>query len=244
MESNYYAVIMAGGVGSRFWPKSRKQLPKQFQDFMGSGKTLLQHTVERLLPVIPKHQILILTNESYKDLVEEQLPEFLSHQIILEPCMRNTAPCLLLASLKIEKMNPKAQILVAPSDHWINEPELFAKDLKMAFDYCLESKDLMTFGIKPTQPHTGYGYLQVSDSNATISKVKKFTEKPTFSIAQQFISTGDFFWNSGIFAWNVTDILEAFRQKKPELFNLFNQGCEALNTNLEHAFLDEKLSKS
>ena len=130
MKSNYYALIMAGGVGSRFWPKSRKNLPKQFQDFMGSGKTLLQHTVDRLRLLIPSNQILILTNELYSTLVLEQLPDFKSDQIILEPSMRNTAPCLLYASLKIQKLNPAAQIIVAPSDHWINKSDLFIKEIK------------------------------------------------------------------------------------------------------------------
>ena len=244
MKSNYYAVIMAGGVGSRFWPKSRKSLPKQFQDFMGSGKTLLQHTVDRLRPLIPEHQILILTNESYMELVHDQLPELHSEQIILEPCMRNTAPCLLLSALKIQKMNPEAQILVAPSDHWINESELFLKDLELAFNHCLDSDDLMTFGIKPAQPHTGYGYLKVSDSESQISKVEKFTEKPNYETAEQFISTGEYFWNSGIFAWNVKTILEAFKKKKPEMFDLFNRGFDVLNTPSEKSFLDKEYQKS
>ena len=172
---------MAGGVGSRFWPKSRKNLPKQFQDFMGSGKTLLQHTVDRLRLLIPSNQILILTNELYSDLVLEQIPDFESDQVILEPSMRNTAPCLLYASLKIQNLNPVAQIIVAPSDHWINESDLFIENLKEAFNHCLKNQALITFGIKPTQPHTGYGYLELANPKDAISKVLKFTEKTIFS---------------------------------------------------------------
>ena len=145
---------MAGGVGSRFWPKSRKNFPKQFQDFMDSGKSLLQHTVDRLLLSIPLDQILILTNVNYKSLVQDQLPNFKESQIVLEPQMRNTAPCLLFASLKIQKMNPKAQILVAPSDHWISDPKVFTKDLIKAFNHSSKEEELMTFGIHPTQPNT------------------------------------------------------------------------------------------
>ena len=244
MKSNYYALIMAGGVGSRFWPKSRKNLPKQFQDFMGSGKTLLQHTVDRLRLLIPSNQILILTNELYSDLVLEQIADFQSDQVILEPSMRNTAPCLLYASLKIQKLNPAAQIIVAPSDHWINESDLFIENLKEAFNHCLESQDLITFGIKPTQPHTGYGYLELANPKGVISKVLKFIEKPSFQVSQQFLSSGNFFWNSGIFVWNVKTILTAFEHYQPSMFALFEPIREILSTPKEIDFIKDHYKKA
>lgn len=244
MKSNNYAVVMAGGVGSRFWPKSRKKLPKQFQDFMGSGKSLLQHTVDRLLPSILLDQILILTHVDYKSLVQDQLPNFQESQIILEPHMRNTAPCLLFASLKIQKMNPKAQILVAPSDHWISESLAFTANLNRALDYSSENEELMTFGIHPTQPNTGYGYLKVSDPSKSISKVLEFTEKPSLSLAQQFLRSGNFLWNSGIFVWGAKTIVKAFRIKQPVMYDIFSQGINVLNTALEQEFMNDNYQKA
>ncbi len=235
---------MAGGVGSRFWPKSRKKLPKQFQDFMGSGKSLLQHTVDRLLPSILLDQILILTHVDYKSLVQDQLPNFQESQIILEPHMRNTAPCLLFASLKIQKMNPKAQILVAPSDHWISESLAFTANLNRALDYSSENEELMTFGIHPTQPNTGYGYLKVSDPSKSISKVLEFTEKPSLSLAQQFLRSGNFLWNSGIFVWGAKTIVKAFRIKQPVMYDIFSQGINVLNTALEQEFMNDNYQKA
>ncbi|MDC1080484.1 mannose-1-phosphate guanylyltransferase [Flavobacteriaceae bacterium] len=244
MTSNNYAVVMAGGVGSRFWPKSRKKLPKQFQDFMGSGKSLLQHTVNRLLPSIPLDQIFILTHVDYKSLVQDQLPSFKESQLILEPHMRNTAPCLLFASLKIQKMNPDAQILVAPSDHWISNPSVFTEDLNIAFDYSSEKEELITFGIHPKKPNTGYGYLKVSDPSKSISKVLEFTEKPSLSLAQQFLNSGNYLWNSGIFVWSAKTIVKAFQSKEAKMYDVFSNGVDMLNTALEQEFMNNNYIKA
>jgi mannose-1-phosphate guanylyltransferase len=243
MKSNNFAVVMAGGVGSRFWPKSRKNFPKQFQDFMGSEKSLLQHTVDRLLLSIPLDQILILTNVNYKSLVQVQLPNFKESQIVLEPHMRNTAPCLLFASLKIQKMNPKAQILATPSDHWISDPKVFTKDLIKAFNHSSKEEELMTFGIHPTQPNTGYGYLKVSDSSNPISKVLEFTEKPSISLAQKFLSSGNFLWNSGIFVFGAKTIVKAFQAKQAKMYDVFSQGINVLNTTMEQEFMNNSFQK-
>ncbi len=244
MNSKYFAVILAGGVGSRLWPKSTKKYPKQFQDFMGSGKSLLQHTIERITPLVPKENFIILTNSIYKELVLKQLPDFEENQIILEPCMRNTAPALLYASLKINKINPEAQILVAPSDHWITEPSIFITDVEKAFKHCTENSQLITFGIKPTQPHTGYGYLEVASTKSNITNVLKFKEKPDFNLAQRFISSGNFFWNSGIFVWNARTILQSFKSLQPEMYTLFMEGLDTMNTALEQDFINLNYHKA
>jgi len=213
MNKNYYAVIMAGGVGSRFWPVSTPEFPKQFHDMLGTGETLVQKTFTRLSQLIPKENILILTNDKYGDILKEQLPMITNEQIVLEPDMRNTAPCILYASMKIKKQNPDAVMIVAPSDHWIEDEVQFVSNLQRAFDSCESDNVLMTLGIIPTFPNTGYGYIEYNKLDSRqIKKVVQFREKPDYQTAKTFIQRRNFLWNSGIFVWNVRSILEAFEK--------------------------------
>ena len=240
MKSNYYAIVMAGGVGSRFWPVSTVEFPKQFHDMLGCGQTLLQKTFSRLEQLIPAENILILTNERYNDLVMEQLPMVQSEQILLEPAMRNTAPCILYATLKIQKMNPDALVVVAPSDHWIENENLFIEDLQTAFDFCENENALMTLGIQPTYPNTGFGYIEYDKQDASqVKKVKQFREKPDYETAKLFLNSGNFLWNGGIFIWSVQSVLEAFENFQPQLLALFSEGIPVYNTADENDFILE-----
>lgn len=242
MDSNNYAVIMAGGIGSRFWPMSTTEFPKQFIDMLGTGKSLLQQTFSRIAKFIPEENILILTNERYKSLVLEQLPVLKVEQLVLEPAMRNTAPCILLAALKIEKWNPNARMLVAPSDHWIEDEDAFAKDVNSCFEAIKTSNKLVTLGIKPTFPNTGYGYIEVGDvvsSETGLREVNQFREKPDYQTAKEFISQGNFLWNAGIFAWSVSGIVEAFEEYLPKMLSLFKQSLLVLNTDDEVEFINK-----
>jgi len=244
MNTNFYAILMAGGIGSRFWPVSTPDYPKQFHDMLGTGETLLQKTFSRLSQLIPSENILILTNERYNDLVLSQL-NINQEQVILEPAMRNTAPCILYASLKIQKLNPEAQILVAPSDHWIEDENLFLKHLNQSFLFCENNNTLMTLGIQPTHPNTGYGYIEFdkNDSNP-IKKVKQFREKPDLETAQQFLNSGNFLWNAGIFIWSSQSIIDAFRKYQPEMFSLFESGNQLYNTSDEKQFIEDNYPKA
>lgn len=240
MKSNYYAIVMAGGVGSRFWPVSTVEFPKQFHDMLGCGQTLLQKTFSRLEQLIPAENILILTNERYNDLVMEQLPMVQSEKILLEPAMRNTAPCILYATLKIQKMNPDALVVVAPSDHWIENENLFIEDLQTAFDFCENENALMTLGIQPTYPNTGFGYIEYDKQDASqVKKVKQFREKPDYETAKLFLNSGNFLWNGGIFIWSVQSVLEAFENFQPQLLALFSEGIPVYNTAEENDFILE-----
>ena len=240
MKNNYYAIVMAGGVGSRFWPVSTVEFPKQFHDMLGCGQTLLQKTFSRLEQLIPAENILILTNERYNDLVMEQLPMVQSEQILLEPAMRNTAPCILYATLKIQKMNPDALVVVAPSDHWIENENLFIEDLQTAFDFCKNENALMTLGIQPTYPNTGFGYIEYDKQDASqVKKVKQFREKPDYETAKLFLNSGNFLWNGGIFIWSVQSVLEAFENFQPQLLALFSEGIPVYNTADENDFILE-----
>lgn len=244
-NSNYYAILMAGGVGSRFWPVSTTNLPKQFHDMLGAGDTLIQKTFKRLSKLIPKENIYILTNERYNDLVLEQLPDVTQKQVVLEPAMRNTAPCILYASLKIQKENPDALVIVAPSDHWIEDETAFSKNVEEAFTYCSANNALMTLGITPTFPNTGYGYIEYNKSSTnTIKEVSQFREKPDYKTAQEFIAQGNFLWNGGIFMWSVKSVLSAFKINQPELYHLFEAGIETYNTQREAAFIKENYAKA
>ncbi len=243
-NENYYAILMAGGVGSRFWPVSRAAYPKQFHDMLGTGKSLLQSTFDRLQKTIPNQNIFIFTNESYDSLVQEQLPSVEKRQIVLEPAMRNTAPCILLAALKIYKENPKALIVVAPSDHWIEDEKSFSYNLISSFEKCSEENILMTIGVKPSFPNTGYGYIQSENVTSKIKRVKQFTEKPDFITAKKFLAQGNYSWNAGIFIWSASSIIEAFKNHQPELFQLFNKGVEVYNTTEEKAFIEENYPKA
>ncbi len=230
---------MAGGVGSRFWPVSTTEFPKQFHDMLGAGQTLIQKTFSRLSNLIPLENILILTNERYKDLVLEQLPLVIESQVLLEPAMRNTAPCILYASLKIQKQNPDALMVVAPSDHWIEDEDAFATNLQQCFDFCQKEKALLTLGIQPTFPNTGFGYIEFDKTDAnTIKKVNQFREKPNYETAKSFLDSGNFLWNGGIFIWSVAAITVAFEKFQPQMNGLFKKGIESYNTSLEQDFID------
>lgn len=239
MNKNYYAILMAGGVGSRFWPVSTTEFPKQFHDMLGSGDTLIQKTFDRLSKLIPIENILILTNEKYNDLVLEQLPMVKQEQVLLEPAMRNTAPCILYASLKIKKNNPDALMVVAPSDHWIEDEDAFVANLEQCFGFCNQNNALMTLGIRPTFPNTGYGYIEFEKSGESpIKRVIQFREKPDYETAKAFVESGNFLWNGGIFIWSVQAIIAAFDKFQPEMKNLFMKGFESYNTTGEMDFIN------
>jgi mannose-1-phosphate guanylyltransferase len=237
MNKNYYAILMAGGVGSRFWPVSTTDFPKQFHDMLGTGETLIQKTFSRLSKLIPVENILILTNEKYNDLVLEQLPQVSQSQVLLEPAMRNTAPCILYASLKIQKQNPNAVMVVAPSDHWIEDEVAFVNDLQQSFDFCAANDALMTLGIQPTFPNTGFGYIEYNQNATSIKKVAQFREKPDYETAKAFLKSGNFVWNAGIFIWTVQAITAAFEKFQPVMNNLFLSGLDSFNSIDEHSFI-------
>jgi len=245
MNKNYYAILMAGGVGSRFWPVSTTDFPKQFHDMLGSGDTLIQKTFSRLSKLIPIENILILTNKQYNGLVLEQLPMVKQEQVLLEPAMRNTAPCILYASLKIQKQNLDAVMVVAPSDHWIEDEDEFSRNLQQCFDFCQKENALMTLGIQPTFPNTGFGYIEFdkNDSNP-IKKVNQFREKPDYETAKSFIEAGNFLWNGGIFIWSVKAITDAFEKFQPQMNALFQLGLESYNTHNEKKFIDDNYAKA
>jgi len=212
---------------------------------LGTGETLIQKTFHRLANLIPIENIFILTNQRYNQLVLEQLPEVNQRQVVLEPAMRNTAPCILYASLKIQKENPNAVMIVAPSDHWIEDEQAFAKNVQQAFDFCSTNNALMTLGITPTFPNTGYGYIEYdSSSNISIKPVVQFREKPDYQTAKSFINKGNFLWNAGIFMWSVHSVVSAFKEYQPELFNLFEKGISVFNTNSEARFIEDNYQKA
>ena len=236
---------MAGGVGSRFWPVSTQDFPKQFHDMLGTGETLIQKTFSRLSNIIPKENIFILTNERYNDLVFEQLPGVTKRQVVLEPAMRNTAPCILYAALKIQKENKDAIMIVAPSDHWIEDETAFTNNVQQAFDFCSENDALMTLGITPNFPNIGYGYIEFDKtSKDDIKVVNQFREKPDYETAKDFIAQGNFLWNAGIFMWSVNSVISAFKNNQPELYELFEQGIDVYNTNFEDDFIRDNYGKS
>ncbi|MDL2257168.1 mannose-1-phosphate guanylyltransferase [Bacteroidales bacterium OttesenSCG-928-I14] len=239
---NNYCVIMSGGIGSRFWPFSRESRPKQFLDFFGTGRSLLQQTFDRLSQIIPVENIYIATNTIYTDLVKEQLPELKDEQILGEPTRRNTAPCIAYASYRIKAVNPKANIVVAPSDHLILQEQHFLKNISTGLNFVSKFPSLLTLGVRPNRPETGYGYIQTceGDTKDNIQEVKAFTEKPNLELAKVFFESGDFFWNSGIFIWNVDVILDAFRKYLPDMALRFEQGTELYNTPEEKKFIEKQ----
>jgi len=239
---NQYCIIMAGGVGSRFWPMSTTNHPKQFLDILGTGKTLLQQTFDRFKELCPPQNIYVVTNDIYENLVSEQIPELKRENILTEPARKNTAPCIAYASYKIHKLNPNAVTVVAPSDHLITKEETFIKAIKSCFAKAKSEKCLVTLGIKPSRPDTGYGYIQFIDSpvqekDKRMYKVKSFMEKPQLEQAKLFIETGEFLWNSGIFVWSTESILNAFEEHDPELSAIFREGLEHYNTPAEKEFI-------
>lgn len=241
MNSNYYAVIMAGGIGSRFWPMSRTKHPKQFIDVLGTGKTLIQQTFDRLSKICPSENIYIVTNEIYKELVITQL-NVESEQVLCEPAMKNTAPCIAYAAFKIHQKNPKASMLVAPSDHLILKEEEFVNCIHKSLSVAEKNDILVTLGIQPNRPDTGYGYIQFKDehlnSEASFKEVKTFTEKPDLNLAKQFLSSRDFLWNSGIFIWSAQSIINRFQEDLKDIYDSFISGKHLLNTDKETEFIN------
>jgi len=230
---------MAGGIGSRFWPFSRNNRPKQFLDFFGTGRSLLQMTFDRFSRLMPVENILIVSNILYRDLILEQLPEIKPNQVLLEPNRRNTAPCIAYAVNRIKSMTDKANIVVAPSDHLIMKEIDFIDAIKTGLDFVEKNDSLLTLGIKPSRPETGYGYIQIDEGDTNLRKVKTFTEKPNAELAQIFFETGEFFWNSGIFLWNLQTIDHAFHSLLPEVALKFDGGKDVYNTADEQKFIDE-----
>ena len=235
---------MAGGVGSRFWPMSTTEHPKQFHDMLGTGDSLIQKTFTRLEKTIPSENILISTNANYKKLVQSQLKSVTDNQLLLEPCMRNTSPCVLYAALKINAINPDGIMIIAPSDHWIDDEDTFSDKIKEAFSFCEQNDVLMTLGIEPNSPNTGYGYIQFEEQKSAIKKVKQFTEKPNLEKAKEFLLKGDYLWNAGIFIWSVKSILKMYELALPEMYALFTSGNDFYNTDKETEFINKVYPKS
>ena len=243
MNQDNYAIIMAGGIGTRFWPMSTTEHPKQFHDILGIGKSLLQLTFDRLNHLVPSGNIYIVTNEIYEDQVLEQLEGISKDQVLLEPMMRNTAPCIAYAAFKIHQQNSNARLIVAPSDHLITNELEFYKNIETALETADKEQSLITLGIKPSRPDTGYGYIQylcdVTAENKDLKKVKLFTEKPNLEIAKQFVESGDFLWNSGIFIWSSAAIIKAFGSYLPEMHELFYEGNKFYNTPEEKNYINK-----
>jgi mannose-1-phosphate guanylyltransferase len=245
MDKNNYCVIMAGGIGSRFWPLSRNKKPKQFLDILGTGSSLLQQTFKRFKSVCPPENVFIVTNKVYKSLILEQLPEMRPENVLLEPLRRNTAPCIAYANHRILKENKNANIIVAPSDHLILNEDEFIRILNKALEFSKENNALLTLGIKPNRVETGYGYIQINNKEKKdiqdigITKVKTFTEKPDYEMAKIFFESGEFYWNSGIFIWSLSSISEAFDKHLPEVDDLFKLGDSVYNTSEEQDFIDK-----
>ena len=239
--NNNFAVIMAGGIGSRFWPMSKEGFPKQFLDVLGIGRTLIQMTYDRLLKVVPSNQIYVVTNESYKDLVIEQLG-ISANQVLTEPMRKNTAPCIAYAAHKIHSINKNANLIVAPADHLILKEDKFVSIINTAIEKAVEGNNIVTLGIKPSRPDTGYGYIQFVNDNdiimGEVRKVKQFTEKPNRELAELFLKGGDYYWNSGIFIWTSLTIINALAKFKPKLNSLFSTKGNDYNTKNEQDFVN------
>lgn len=242
MVNNKYCVIMAGGIGTRFWPKSRQSRPKQFLDILGTGKSFIRHTYERFAKIVPPENFLVVTNDKYRAQVLEHLPELTPAQVLCEPVGRNTAPCIAYAAYTLMKRNPDAEMIVTPSDHLILNEEDFRAIIAECVEFAARHDALMTVGIKPTRPDTGYGYIQVSN-NDPISKVKCFTEKPNLELAEVFIQSGEFFWNSGIFIWKVRSIIEAFEKYLPEHHALFSAVMQARDEATERQAVEQAFAE-
>lgn len=240
MKHKSFVTIMAGGIGSRFWPLSRNKKPKQFLDLLGVGKSLLQMTYERFSELFSDDEIFIVTADNYVDLVLEQLPNLPGEQIISEPQRKNTAPCIAYAAFKLQKINPNASMVVSPADHLILERDDFLMTLQEGLSFIEKNDVLLTIGIQPTRPHTGYGYIQFEEHKTNrFKKVKTFTEKPNLSFAEQFISSGDFLWNSGIFIWKTKKILSSFKKYLPDVYEPLsevNYGSEHEEIEIQNAY--------
>lgn len=246
MVRSRYVVIMAGGIGSRFWPYSRQARPKQFIDVLGTGRSLLQMTYDRFLNLAGKDNIMVVTNDIYSDLVKEQLPEISDDQILREPNRRNTAPCIAYAAYKIREKDPEALMIVTPADHAIFKEDVFESVVNSALEAAESDDKLITIGIQPNRPETGYGYIQyIEDATENkIKKVKTFTEKPDIELAKTFLDSGDFVWNAGIFVWSVKSIVSAFESSLSEIAEIFDQGSESYYTEKEPEFIKAAYSQS
>lgn len=244
MNENNYLVILAGGAGSRFWPISSEELPKQFLDILGCGRTLIQLTLERFNDLIPKENVWVVTAEKYREIVMEQLPEIPSSNILCEPCRRNTAPCICYVSWKIKKLNTKANIVVSPSDHLVVDIQAFQSAIDDSLSFAAETDAVVTLGLKPTRPETGYGYIKAdltysSSRKHNIFRVDEFKEKPTLEVAKEYIQSPNYLWNSGIFIWNVNTIINAFRVYEPEVSSIFEGLVPYYGTDKEQNKIDE-----
>jgi mannose-1-phosphate guanylyltransferase len=231
---------MAGGIGSRFWPMSRTSWPKQFLDILGTGKTLIQHTFDRFAYFIPTDNIYVVTSEEYRDIVIGQLPQIRPENIVCEPSRKNTAPCIAYIAYKLETINPNGSLICAPADHLILDETGFRKVCLEAMDFVVKHRALITLGIKPSHPNTGYGYIQYDQQPVTdnVFQVKTFTEKPTLDIARTFVQSGEFLWNAGIFVWQVRNIVAAFSEFLPEMAELFEAEKAVFNTPDEQEAID------
>lgn len=237
-----FAVIMAGGVGTRLWPFSRANYPKQFHDLLNEGESFLQATVKRLLPLCPMSNIYIVSNQHYYDIIKAQLPELKDEQILLEPVKRNTAPCIAYASYKIAKKHPEANLLVTPADQVVRDATLFQETAQTALDFTAQNEVLLTFGIRPTRPDTGYGYIQFGEGEGQLRKVRSFLEKPDLEHATKFVESGEFVWNAGIFVWNAESIKTAFAEHLPDLADIFQEIEPAFYTEQEAAAVKKAYS--
>jgi mannose-1-phosphate guanylyltransferase len=241
MNKHHYVVIMAGGIGTRFWPMSRTNFPKQFLDILNIGKTLIQTTFERFATFIPIENIYVVTSDEYVNIVKKQLPQLPLQNILAEPSRKNTAPCIAYISFKLSQLDPNALLIVAPADHLISDNIAFIKVCLEALSFVRKHNAFITLGINPTYPNTGYGYIQYEQPSVSdnVYKVKTFTEKPNLELAKTFIASGEFLWNAGIFVWQVKNIIIAFERYLPELYDLFSSQSDKFNTPEEESALLE-----
>lgn len=247
MNSHRYCVIMCGGIGTRFWPFSRTDMPKQFLDFFGTGRSLLQLTVDRIRSLVDPSRIILVTNAAYESIIKEQLPEIDPKNILLEPARRNTAPCICWAAYHIKAKDPEASMVVLPSDHLVLKEDAFRKTIEEGFDFVEQEDRLLTIGINPTGPATGYGYIQRGkkvEGYPGVCKVKSFTEKPSLEMAKVFLSTGEFYWNAGMFIWTVKGIIKAFEQYGSETIAVFRSGEDKFGTPEETAFISDAFPRA
>jgi len=239
--SNYYVAIMAGGVGSRFWPASRESMPKQFLDILGVGKSLIRLTYERFAKLIDAERILVVTNKSYADLVAQHIPEIPRKNIITEPSRNNTGPCVAYTAFRLEAMNPDATFVIAPSDAVILKEEIFLEKITAALEYASKEDAIVTLGIQPTRPDTGYGYIESSKELITgeIEKVNNFREKPNLETAQEYLADGSYYWNAGIFVWSVKTVLNSFKKNASDIHTILSADLSKYNTKSEQEYIDK-----
>ena len=238
MSNNRYCVIMAGGIGSRFWPASRRHLPKQFLDILGTGKSFIRHTFERFAPIIPAENFLVVTNAAYRQLVLEQIPELRPEQVLCEPVGRNTAPCIAYAAFRLKALQPDSTMVVAPSDHFIFDEEEFRRNITSCMEFAETHDALVTIGIRPSRPDTGYGYIQTASAEE-ISPVASFREKPDLKTAMSYLAAGNYLWNAGIFVWSTRSILSALERHLPEVYGLFDGQADKFATPEEQTSVEE-----